>query len=155
MKPEILLFNLPSTLRRALLVVGDALAVLVAIWAGFALRLGEWWPDWLQDVAWLFPLAVLVQIPTFATVGLYRPILRYADESLLYTIVLGVSAGILLLMAVWVFLREGLVPRSSWLIAWLVLGFFLVCDLFGCLADFFNFHRPDFQLQECPLSAKP
>ena len=121
MKPEIFLFNLPPSLRRALLVLGDALAVLVAVWAGFALRLGEWWPDWLQDVAWLFPLAVLVQIPTFATVGLYRPILRYADESLLYTIVLGVSAGILLLMAVWVFLREGLVPRSSWLIAWLVL----------------------------------
>ena len=51
----------------------------------------------------------------------YRPILRYADESLLYTIVLGVSIGILLLMAMWVFLREGLVPRSSWLIGWLVL----------------------------------
>ena len=39
----------------------------------------------------------------------------------LYTIVLGVSAGILLMMAVWVFLREGLVPRSSWIICWLVL----------------------------------
>ncbi len=34
---------------------------------------------------------------------------------------LGVSVGILLLMAMWVFLREGLVPRSSWLIGWLVL----------------------------------
>lgn len=63
----------------------------------------------LQDVVWLFPLAVLILILTFAAVGLYRPILRYADESLLYTIVLGVSAGILLMMAVWVFLRQGLV----------------------------------------------
>ncbi len=54
-------------------------------------------------------------------VGLYRPILRYADESLLYTIVVGASAGVLLMMAVWVFLRGGLVPRSSWLICWLVL----------------------------------
>ena len=39
----------------------------------------------------------------------------------LYTILLGASAGILLMMAVWVFLREGVVPRSSWLICWLVL----------------------------------
>ncbi|HRD66827.1 MAG TPA: nucleoside-diphosphate sugar epimerase/dehydratase [Candidatus Competibacter sp.] len=113
--------NLPPVVRRTLLIAGDALAVLVAIWASFALRLGDWWPDMLQDVVWLFPLAVAVLVPTFAAVGLYRPILRYADESLLYTIVLGASAGILLMMAVWVFLREGLVPRSSWLICWLVL----------------------------------
>ena len=95
--------------------------MLVAIWASFAIRLGEGWPTLLQDVAWLFPLAVAILIPTFAVVGLYRPILRYADESLLYTIVLGASAGVLLMMAVWVFLQEGLVPRSSWLLCWLVL----------------------------------
>jgi FlaA1/EpsC-like NDP-sugar epimerase len=113
--------NLPIAVRRLLLVIGDTLAVLVAVWASFAIRLGDWWPDMLQDVVWLFPLAIIILIPTLAVVGLYRPILRYADESLLYTIVLGVSAGILLMMAVWVFLREGLVPRSSWLICWLVL----------------------------------
>ncbi len=115
------LLNLPPSARRLLLVIGDTLAVLIAVWASFAIRLGEWWPDMLQEVIWLFPLAVILFISTFALIGLYRPILRYADESLLYTIVLGVSVGILLLMAMWVFLREGLVPRSSWLIGWLVL----------------------------------
>ena len=113
--------NLPALVRRLLLVAGDTLAVLVAVWASFAIRLGDWWPYLLQDAVWLFPLAVIVVIPTFAAVGMYRPILRYADESLLYTILLGASAGILLMMAVWVFLREGVVPRSSWLICWLVL----------------------------------
>ncbi|HAS51961.1 MAG TPA: polysaccharide biosynthesis protein [Gammaproteobacteria bacterium] len=100
---------------------GDTLAVLIAVWASFAIRLGEMWPALLQDVVWLFPLAVVILIPAFALAGLYRPILRYADESLLYAIVLGASTGILLMMAVWVFLREGIVPRSSWLIAWMVL----------------------------------
>ncbi|MCB1919671.1 MAG: polysaccharide biosynthesis protein [Candidatus Competibacteraceae bacterium] len=99
----------------------DTVAVLAAVWASFAIRLGEWWPGLLQDAIWLFPLAVVILIPTFAAVGLYRPILRYADESLLHTIVLGASAGLLLMMAVWVFMRQGIVPRSSWLIAWLVL----------------------------------
>lgn len=99
----------------------DTVAVLAAVWASFAIRLGEWWPDLLQDVIWLFPLAVVILIPAFAVAGLYRPILRYADESLLHTIVLGASAGLLLMMAVWVFMRQGIVPRSSWLIAWLVL----------------------------------
>ncbi|MBS1225949.1 MAG: polysaccharide biosynthesis protein CapD, partial [Proteobacteria bacterium] len=113
--------NLPTSVRRALLIAGDTLAVLVAVWASFAIRLGDWWPAMLQDVIWLFPLAVGILIPTFAVAGLYRPILRYADESLLYTIVLGASIGVLLMMAVWVFVQEGLVPRSSWVICWLVL----------------------------------
>ncbi len=120
MIPEQLL-NLPPPIRRALLIIGDTLAVFITVWASFAIRLGEIWPDLLQNVIWLFPLAAVILIPTFAVVGLYRPILRYADESLLYTIILGVSAGVLLMMAVWVFLREGIVPRSSWLICWLVL----------------------------------
>ena len=115
------LLNLSPAVRRALLIVGDTLAVLIAVWAAFALRLGEVWPDLLRDVAWLFPLSVVVVIPTFAVVGLYRPILRYADESLLYTIVLAVSAGILLVMAFWVLLGEGLWLRSFWPICWLVL----------------------------------
>jgi FlaA1/EpsC-like NDP-sugar epimerase len=115
------LFNLPPPARRLLLLIGDALAILIAVWASFAIRLGEWWPDMLQEVLWLFPLAILILIPALTLIGLYRPILRYADESLLYTIVLGVSIGILLIMAAWVFVREGLVPRSSWLIGWLVL----------------------------------
>lgn len=116
------LLNLPSIIRRALLLVGDTVAVLVAVWAAFVIRLGEPWPTLLQDVLWLFPLTVVIVIPTFAAVGVPCPtILRYADESLLYTIVLGVSAGLLLLMAAWVLLRQGFVLRSFWPILWLVL----------------------------------
>jgi len=65
----------------------------------------------LQDVIWLFPLAVVILIPNLRGGRLVpaHPALR--DESLLYTIVLGASAGVLLMMAVWVFLQEGLVPR--------------------------------------------
>ena len=115
------LFNLPSAVRRALLIVGDTVAVLIAVWAAFAIRRGEVWPDLLGEVAWLFPLAVVVTIPTFTVVGVYRPILRYADESLLYAIVLAATASILLMMAVWVLLGDGLWLRSFWPICWLVL----------------------------------
>ena len=115
------LLNLPPHLRRALLIGVDMLSVLLAVWAAFALRLGEWWSWMVQDVVWLFPLAVLVLIPTLALAGLYRPILRYADESLLHSIVLGSSLGMLTLMALWVFIAEGLVPRSFWVLAWIVL----------------------------------
>ena len=115
------LLNLPPHVRRALLIGVDTLSILIAVWAAFALRLGEWWSWMVQDVVWLFPLAVLVLLPALALAGLYRPILRYADESLLHSIVLGSSIGMLALMAMWVFIAEGLVPRSFWLLAWIVL----------------------------------
>lgn len=67
-----LLLNLPPSARRLLLVIGDTLAVLIAVWASFAIRLGEWWPGMLQEVIWLFPLAAILFIPTFALIGLYR-----------------------------------------------------------------------------------
>lgn len=115
------LLNLPPAVRRSLLIACDMLIVLIAVWAAFAIRRGEIWPDLLRDVAWLFPLAVVVVIPTFEVVGVYRPILRYADESLLYTIVLAVSTSILLMMAIWVLLGDGLWLRSFWPICWLIL----------------------------------
>ena len=115
------LFNIPPAARRTLLIIGDACAVLIAVWAAFAIRRGEVWPEILPDVAWLFPLSVAVAIPTFTIIGVYRPILRYADESLLYTLFLAVSASILLIMAFWVLLGDGLWLRSFWLLCWLVL----------------------------------
>ncbi len=32
------------------MVAADAAATLTAVWAAFAIRLGEWWPAWLDDV---------------------------------------------------------------------------------------------------------
>ncbi len=114
------LVGLPKTARRVLMIAFDALAVLAAVWASFAIRLGEWWPAWLE-VAWLlFPLAVAVTIPALYAFGLYHSIVRHAGGSLAYVIVKGVSVGTLIMVSVWVLAQGPLVPRSSWIIYWLV-----------------------------------
>jgi FlaA1/EpsC-like NDP-sugar epimerase len=102
------------------MVLIDVAAVLIAVWASLSIRLGEWWPDWLNDVLWLFPLAVATTIPALWGFGLYHSIVRHAGGSLAYVIVKGVSAGTLLMVAVWVLARGPLVPRSSWIIYWMV-----------------------------------
>ena len=38
--------------KRALLVAIDFIALPVALWAGYALRLGEWWPAGYIEKAW-------------------------------------------------------------------------------------------------------
>ncbi len=112
--------HLPKGARRTLLIAVDTLAVLVAVWASFAIRLGEWWPVWLHDVLWLFPLAAATTIPALYGFGLYHSIVRHAGGALAYVIVKGVSVGTLLMLSVWVLAHGPLVPRSSWIIYWLV-----------------------------------
>jgi FlaA1/EpsC-like NDP-sugar epimerase len=102
------------------MVLIDVVAVLIGVWAAFAIRLGEWWPAWLDGVLWLFPLAVLTTIPALLGFGLYHSIVRHAGGSLAYVIVKGVSVGALLMIAIWLLAGGPLVPRSAWIIYWLV-----------------------------------
>ena len=102
------------------MVAVDVVAVLIAVWAAFAIRLGEWWPAWLDGVLWLFPLAVATTIPALLGFGLYHSIVRHAGGSLAYVIVKGVSVGALAMIAVWILASGPLVPRSAWIIYWMV-----------------------------------
>ena len=55
--------GLPRTLRRLLLLVLDSVVVIVAVWAAFAIRLGEWWPDMLAQAVSLMPISLALVLP--------------------------------------------------------------------------------------------
>ncbi|MDX1605839.1 MAG: nucleoside-diphosphate sugar epimerase/dehydratase [Candidatus Competibacterales bacterium] len=113
--------GLSRTARRTFLLLLDAGAVMVSVWAGFAIRFGEGWPLMLQEAMLLFPLALGVSLPIFWAVGFYRSILRYAGRDLFYVLLKGTSLSLLLVMAAWLLLRGASVPRSAWLVQGLVL----------------------------------
>jgi FlaA1/EpsC-like NDP-sugar epimerase len=112
--------HLPKAARRTLMIAIDAVVVLVAVWAAFAIRLGEWWPAWLDDVHALFPIAVVATVPALYGFGLYHSIVRHAGGALAYVVVKGVSVGTLVMFAVWTLAAGPLVPRSAWIIYWLI-----------------------------------
>ena len=99
--------------KRALLVAIDLIALPVALWAGYALRLGEWWPAGYIDKAWwLFIAAPLVAVPIFIRMGLYRAVLRYVGGRALIAIAKAVSITTLILLALLVMSQTQGVPRS-------------------------------------------
>lgn len=118
--PRIFL-NPPRHARKLLLLTIDGMAVLIAVWASFAIRLGDWWPYMLDRAQLLFLLALILSLPIFWFFGFYRSILRYAGHSVLYTIVKGGSFSLLLIIACWVLIQGATVPRSAWFIYWFVL----------------------------------
>ena len=115
------LFELPRLGRRFFLLITDSLFIIAALWAGFAIRLGEWWHPILAEAQGLFLLAPAISIPIFLRLGFYRSTLRYPGKDLLYTIVKGVSLSVLILIACWMYLRGAAIPRSAWINYWIVL----------------------------------
>ena len=113
--------ELPRTIRRLLLLLLDSIIVAIAVWAAFAVRFGEWWPDMLTQVLLLLPFSLALILPICWGIGLYRSVLRYAGYELFYTIFKGVTIAVLLVIAGWTLLQIAAVPRSIWFIYWVVL----------------------------------
>lgn len=115
--------ELPGRYKRAILLVFDAIALSITLWASFALRLDRWvlppnWEAWLIVVS-----APIVSIPVFIRLGLYRAVVRYLPEKALWTIFKAMALATL----IWVmlaFLSATLgrvsVPRSVPIIYWAI-----------------------------------
>jgi len=115
------LSQLSRNTKRILLVVMDVITIPAALWLGFALRLGEWWPQYYMSNAWwLFVAAPVVAVPVFVRMGLYRAVLRYVGSQALITIAKAVSVVTLILLALVVMSETRGVPRSVFFSFWLI-----------------------------------
>jgi len=119
------LSDLSRSTKSTLLVVIDFVSLPAALWAGYALRLGEWWPQNMMNAWWLFLAAPLVAVPIFLRMGLYRAVLRYVGIKSLITIVKAVSITTLVLLALLVMSQVHGVPRSVFFSFWLFSLFFI------------------------------
>ncbi|NDV11556.1 polysaccharide biosynthesis protein [Crenobacter caeni] len=104
--------------KMALLMLLDALLLPLALVSAVLLRLGGNWDPKLDPFWWLFLVPPLWVIPIFIKLGLYRAVLKYVDDRIVYTVLAGVSLAVLVLMAVIVMARVGPFPRSSVIIFW-------------------------------------
>ena len=114
------IIGLPRDAKKILLVIADIIVLPVALWFGFALRLGEWWPQDMTNGWWLFFAAPMVAVPIFVRMGLYRAVLRYVGSRALITIAKAVSIVTLILLALVVMSETRGVPRSVFFSFWLI-----------------------------------
>ena len=119
--------SLPRSSKRMVMVLADMVALLVALWSAFALRLSEWWPqDYLEEAWSLFLVTPLVGVAIFIKLGMYRAVVRYMNVKLLQSVAVGVFLLVLSLYAAALTFDIWRVPRSVPLIfglsAWLYLG---------------------------------
>ncbi|MGB3813063.1 MAG: nucleoside-diphosphate sugar epimerase/dehydratase [Shinella sp.] len=109
------LVEIPRLWKRILMIGIDIAALMIALWASYAIRLVQWMPAITTERLVLAALAAAVAIPVFIKLGLYRSVIRYLPEAAIWTIL----RAMLIATMSWViiiFLMEmagqGIVPRS-------------------------------------------
>lgn len=109
------LLSWPRRIKQALALLVDAVLALLAVWLAFYLRIEQLgWPQ--QEQAYAYGAALLLFVPIFVRMGLYRAIFRYAGmpaviATAFAVTIYGVIYFLLLFGARW----DG-VPRSIGLI---------------------------------------
>jgi FlaA1/EpsC-like NDP-sugar epimerase len=105
----------------------DALLLVFAMWLAFALRLGDWWPEHVTRLWWLFSVAPLTALPVLYSLRVYRSVVRYLSNKACLTIARAVTLHVILLVigiAVLVGLQG--IPRSVFIIYWFVSLFLII-----------------------------
>ncbi|MCE7507690.1 polysaccharide biosynthesis protein [Alloalcanivorax xenomutans] len=103
--------------KRAIMLMADAVALPVMLWTAYALRFGNLVPP-IED-PWLFPLTVLVGLPALYLLGFYRSIVRYLGAEVAWSVVLGMTATVVVLASL-SYMVPAMVPRSVFLIFWIL-----------------------------------
>lgn len=99
--------------KKALMVLADFIALPVALWSAYALRLTQWWPaDYMQHAWWLFIATPLAGLVIFTKLGLYRAVVRFMGSQAIWAVVKGVVLLAVLMWAAAFFFELQKFPRS-------------------------------------------
>jgi FlaA1/EpsC-like NDP-sugar epimerase len=104
----------------AILISIDVFLSVVALWAAFSLRLGEWYSpsgsQWL-----LFLINPLIAVPIFVRLGLYHAIIRYIGGQVLWVISQAVTASSFAFALLVFYGNIAVIPKTVPIINWLIL----------------------------------
>lgn len=99
--------------KKALMVLADFIALPVALWSAYALRLTQWWPvDYLQPAWWLFIATPIAGLVIFTRLGLYRAVVRFMGAQAIWAVAKGVMMLAVLMWASAYFFELKKFPRS-------------------------------------------
>ncbi|MEQ6917350.1 polysaccharide biosynthesis protein [Halomonas aquatica] len=99
--------------KRLIMVLADLVALPLALWSAYALRLAEWWPArYIEPFWWLFLVVPLVGVFTFARLGLYRAVVRFMGPQAMWAVVKGSLLLALMMWAAGFFYQWEGFPRS-------------------------------------------
>jgi FlaA1/EpsC-like NDP-sugar epimerase len=111
------LLALPRQQKRLIMLLADAVAIPLALWAALILKFDRFDP-YLERTAAYFLVAVGASLVIFSMLGLYRAVIRFMGPRSMLTVVTGVSLSVAVLTVYDRFLSNSEVPLSAFAIFW-------------------------------------
>src|SRR5262245_24755842 len=111
------LAGLPRAHKRLVMLISDALFIPLALWCGITLRLGTT-QHGIENLSWLYAVALIASIPVFAHLGLYRAVIRFLGARALFAVSAGVTASTAFLLFVELWVTQTGAPRAAFVIYW-------------------------------------
>jgi FlaA1/EpsC-like NDP-sugar epimerase len=116
----------PRLLKQLVVILADTLISLFTVWLAFSLRLGEWHQPLRSEIG-AYLGAIILILPIFIRLGLYRAIFRYSGYHALWQIVQAVTLYLPCYLILVIYLHNlgyG-IPRTLGVIQPLLLLFFV------------------------------
>jgi FlaA1/EpsC-like NDP-sugar epimerase len=113
------LVAMPRARKRALMLAADLVFIPAALWAAVALKLGRL-PEGFAATPWPYLLAVLVSVPIFVRLGLYRAVVRFIEPKVIWVVLAGVTASTAILVLLGLVLGQGGIPVTAIAIYWAI-----------------------------------
>ncbi len=85
--------------KQVIAIFADFVLLSLAFWSALVLRFDTWNPE-LAIYGWQIGVAPLLAIPVFIRLGLYRAVIRFMEDRVVFVVAGGVTFSVLLLAAV-------------------------------------------------------
>ncbi|MAQ24173.1 MAG: hypothetical protein CMK83_08115 [Pseudomonadales bacterium] len=118
------LVKLPRNIKRAIMLASDAVAIPLAYWASFNLRLDFGYSTLNSNDLLVLAGTLILTCILFTRIGLYRAVLRYMGMEAGWTVAKGALGSTLIMLSI-AFLANSPLPRSVPFIYFLILLLFV------------------------------
>src|SRR5882724_10831852 len=108
---------LPRQQKRLIMLLTDAVAIPMALWAALALKYDRLDP-FLERTAPYFLVALSAALVVFSMLGLYRAVIRFMGPRAMLTVVTGVTLAVAVVILFDRFMSKSEVPVSAFAIFW-------------------------------------
>lgn len=113
------ILKLPRRHKQLIAVATDYVLLVSAFWSALALRFESLSPD-ISGYGWQMLLAPLLAIPIFIRLGLYRAVIRFMEDRVVFVVAGGVTLSVVLLAALVALTHAPMFSRGVLGIYWLL-----------------------------------
>lgn len=122
--------ELPRIYKQIVAALADLVMLPLTFYLAVLLRYDSSTPQLFQMYFWIIVSAPLISIPIFLRLGLYRAVIRFIDQKIVYVVVMGVTLSVICMAALATFLHTVTLSRGVFGIYWVSAILYVVASRF-------------------------